>query len=191
MILIFSAYRKFLNSKRLESVFIVIFLAMIISSALSIQFVNTEIQELFITILSILFPLIAGFLTFGKDTISKLKNQILNIQEKDRMDKGVSTTDTNKKQISRLKVLSEGFMDVILNVFLVSFILIILLLVSKFNNYEFISFDEESFLMYLVCNWLSILLKSILFFLLYSMFFSTLYLVIFIFNITKYDNLIK
>lgn len=164
---------------------------MIVSSALFIQFVNTEIQELFITILSILFPLIAGFLTFGKDTISKLKNQIKDIQGKDKKDIGEPTTDTDKKQISRLKRLSDGFINIILNVFIVSFILIILLLISKFNNYEFISFDEESFLMYLGCNWLSILLKSILFFLLYSMFFSTLYLVIFIFNITKYDDLIK
>lgn len=164
---------------------------MIVCSAFFIHFVTTEIQELFITILSILFPLIAGFLTFGKETIFKLKNQIKDIQEKDEKDIGEPTTDTDKKQISRLKGLSEGFINIILNVFIVSFILIILLLVSKFNNYEFISFNEESFLMYLVCNWLSILLKSILFFLLYSMFFSTLYLVIFIFNITKYDDLIK
>lgn len=191
MLLIFSAYRKFLNNKRLESTFIVTFIAMIVSSALFIQFVNTEIQELFITILSILFPLIAGFLTFGKETISKLKNQIKDIQEKDRTDKGMSTTDTDKKQISRLKKLSDGFINVVLNVFIVSFILIILLLISKFNNYEFISFSEESFWLYLGCNWISIILKSILFFFLYSMFFSTLYLVIFIFNITKYDDLIK
>jgi len=164
---------------------------MIVSSAIFIRVVNTDIQELLITILSIIFPLIAGFLTFGKETISKIKNQIKDIQERDKKDIGTSTSDTDKNKIRRLKGLSEGFINIILNVFIISFILIILLLVSKFNNYEFISFDEETFWLYLGCNWISIILKSILFFFLYSMFFSTLYLVIFIFKTTRFDNLNK
>src|SRR5690554_242585 len=191
MLLIFSAYRKFLNNKVLEFTFIVTFIAMIVSSAIFIRVVNTDIQELLITILSIIFPLIAGFLTFGKETISKIKNQIKDIQERDKKDIGTSTSDTDKNKIRRLKGLSEGFINIILNVFIISFILIILLLVSKFNNYEFISFDEETFWLYLGCNWISIILKSILFFFLYSMFFSTLYLVIFIFKTTRFDNLNK
>ncbi|HRO76507.1 MAG TPA: hypothetical protein PLP27_10210 [Crocinitomicaceae bacterium] len=151
-----------------------------------------EIQEAFLTILSIIFPLIAGFLTFGKDTLKNIKNQIQKIKENDINDKGTPVTDSDKRKIRFLKELSLNFVEVVIGTFVVSFILIIVLLIAKFNSCEFITSNHFfSLKKYLCENMLFIFLKIGFFFLLYLMFLNTLYLVIFIININKYDEIIN
>jgi hypothetical protein len=154
--------------------------------------IKKELQDALLTILSIIFPLIAGFLTFGRDTLKNLKQSIKGIKEKDEKDEGEPTTMRDKKKISFLKDLSESFVDVVLSTFFGSFTLIIILLVAKFNNYEFytqkfcLPFQE-----YLSLNILAWLFKTLFFYFAYVMFLNTLYLTVFIIRITKDDDVIK
>jgi hypothetical protein len=170
----------------------ILFLLINVTTSIFVFNISIEIQETFLTILSIIFPLIAGFLTFGKDTLKNIKNQIQKIKESDINDKGTPVTDSDKRTIRFLKELSLNFVEVVIGTFVVSFILIIVLLVAKFNNYEFATSNHFfSLEKYLCENLLVIFVKIGLFFLLYLMLLNTLYLVIFIININKHDEIIS
>ncbi|MNJ85733.1 hypothetical protein D3C87_32120 [compost metagenome] len=186
------AYKILIKPKLVFWSFFCIFLFAPFVTSMFVYSIKKELQDALLTILSIIFPLIAGFLTFGRDTLKNLKQSIKGIKEKDEKDEGEPTTASDKKKIGFLKDLSESFVDVVLSTFFGSFTLIIILLVAKFNNYEFytqkfcLPFQE-----YLSLNILAWLLKALFFYFAYVMFLNTLYLTVFIIRITKDDDIIK
>jgi hypothetical protein len=186
------AYKILIKPKLVFWSFFCIFLLAPFVTSIFVYSIKKELQDALLTILSIIFPLIAGFLTFGRDTLKNLKQSIKGIKEKDEKDEGEPTTMRDKKKISFLKDLSESFVDVVLSTFFGSFTLIIILLVAKFNNYEFytqkfcLPFQE-----YLSLNILAWLFKTLFFYFAYVMFLNTLYLTVFIIRITKDDDVIK
>lgn len=186
------AYKILITPKFLFWIFFSIFLFSPLITSFFVFSIKKELQDALLTILSIIFPLIAGFLTFGRDTLKGLKNSIENIIEKDRLDQGEPATKTDKKKIQFLKNLTKNFVDIILSTFFVSFVLIIILLVAKFNNYEFPStkfcFPIKELILLNLIPWL---LKSVFFYFAYVMLLNTIYLTIFIIRITKDDDVIK
>jgi hypothetical protein len=188
----FPAYRSIIGNVKLYYLLVILFILLNIATSVFVHKINIEIQEAFLTILSIIFPLIAGFLTFGKDTLKSIKKQIQTINEKDRNDIGIPVTDSDKRKIRFLKDLSLRFVEVVIGTFIISFVLIIILLIAKFNDYEFTTNNHYFPLKEYICeNLLIIFLKIGFFFLLYLMFLNTLYLVIFIININKHDEIIS
>lgn len=142
--------------------------------------------------MSIIFPLIAGFLTFGRDTLRDIKKEIDIIVQRDNDDVGTPTTDTTKRKIKYLKVLSDKFIDVVISTFFISFILIIGLLITKVNKLEFeTSIINIPLKDYLLTNWFNLLIKLSFFYLVFIMFLNTLFLTIFIVKITRDDELIS
>lgn len=186
------AYKILIKSKFLFWGFFISFLLAPIVTSLLVYSVKKELQDALLTILSIIFPLIAGFLTFGRDTLKNLKNSIENIIEKDRLDQGEPTTATDKKKIQFLKNLTKNFVDIILSTFFVSFVLIVFLLVAKFNNYEFLSikFCEPTY-EFISINLISWILKSVFFYFAFIMLLNTIYLTVFIIRITRDDELLE
>ncbi len=173
-------------------VFIFLYFCLILSSSLFVFRISQEIQDSLLTIMSIIFPLIAGFLTFGREMLISLKNKIKNIKDNDEKDRGRPTTDSNKIKIQSLKSLSYNFISVVTSSFMISFILIISLLVSKFNDYLFITDHKLEFsILYFTENWINISIKIVFFYLSYSMLLNLLFLSIFIVKTTNYDESVE
>jgi Na+/alanine symporter len=194
MIKTFSAFKYLISSKIGIWVYVVLLILGVISSSVFVLELKNDLQDSVLSITSIIFPLIAGFLTFGRDTLREIKKSIAKIIESDKEDKGISTTITDKKRINRLKGLSDKFIDVVVSTFVTSFILIIGLLISKINNLNFktssLTFDQGA-KDYLINNWFNLSIKSIFFFFIFTLFLNALYLTVFIIKITKEDELIS
>jgi len=150
-----------------------------------------EIQDALLSIMSIFFPLIAGFLTFGRDTLKSLQKKIDKINHEDQADIGDPVTDTDKAKIRFLKKLSGQFIDIVISTFFVSFILIVLLLTAKFNDYSFGT--DKSVLEigeFFKSNWFGLISKIVFFYLIFTMLFNTVFLTLFITRVTQNDQLI-
>jgi hypothetical protein len=192
MIKTLKAYMYLFQSKLLFWVFFVIFMCCVFSSSIFVLNIQRDLQDSILSIMSIIFPLIAGFLTFGRDTLRDLKKGIDKIVLKDKEDKGAPTTDTTKRQIKYLKNLSDKFLDIVISTFFISFILIIGLLIAKINKFEFETGSIKLPLKdYLLSHWINILIKLSFFYLVFIMFLNALFLTIFIVKITKDDELIS
>jgi hypothetical protein len=186
------AYKYIYDSKALFWGCLIIFVGGVISSSVFVLNIEKELQDSILSIMSIIFPLIAGFLTFGRDTLRDLKKGIDRIVQKDTQDIGTPTSDTTKRKIKYLKILSDKFIDVVISTFFISFILIIGLLIAKVNKLEF----ETSSLYfplknYVVDNWINLFIKLSFFYLVFVMFLNALFLIIFIVKITRDDELIS
>lgn len=181
-----------IQSKLLFWLLFVIFMGLVFSSSIFVLDIKRDLQDSILNIMSIIFPLIAGFLTFGRDTLRDLKKRIDKIVLKDKEDKGTPTTDTTKRQIKHLKNLSDKFLEIVISTFFISFILIIGLLIAKINKFEFntvsIKFPLKE---YFLNHWVNIFIKVSFFYMLFIMFLNALFLIIFIVKITKDDELIS
>lgn len=180
------AYRELVKSKFWFVLLFIIFLVSILLTSLFVFKVNKDIQDSLISILSILFPLIAGFLTFGRDTLKSITKSIDNIKYNDNNDIGAPVTDTDKKEIRDLKIYAKNFIGIVTSTFFVSFILIIILIVAKFNTYLFQSSNTLVPIKdFLYENWGHLLFKVVFFYLIYTMLLNTLYLTIFIMKVAN------
>jgi hypothetical protein len=169
-----------------------IFCFFLLLSSLFVFQISVEIQDSLLSILSILFPLIAGFLTFGRDTLKSLKKKIDTIISDDEADIGSPVTDSDRGKIKTLKSLSDQFVDMVISTFFISFLLIIILLTAKFNNFTFLTANQFSSMKdFLMANWLGIISKIVFFYLVYIMLLNTLFLTIFIIKVTRNDDLVE
>ena len=188
MIKTFKAYYNLMEQKWLFWLFTLAVLGFVISSTLFVRSISADIQDSLLSILSILFPLIAGFLTFGRDTMRDLQNNIDEIVRKDAENIGTPTTDTDKRKIANLKNLATNFNKVVIGTFVVSFMLIVCIIVAKFNEYIF-----QTSKLCLVTNKMEILhfsLKFIFFCLISWMVLNTIYVIAFIVTIIKNDKMV-
>ena len=96
------AYKYIYDSKALFWGCLIIFVGGVISSSVFVLNIEKELQDSILSIMSIIFPLIAGFLTFGRDTLRDLKKGIDRIVQKDTQDIGTPTSDTTKRKIKYL-----------------------------------------------------------------------------------------
>lgn len=169
----------------------VVFWFVTISTSVFVYNISKEIQDSLLSIMSITFPLIAGFLTFGRDTLKSLNLKINKINIDDESDVGDPVTDTDKAKIKQLKLLSGQFVSIVISTFFISFMLIIILLIAKFNDFTFTSDNKiESLYDFLSSNWFALVGKIIFFYLVYIMFLNTLFLTIFVIKVTQNDDLI-
>lgn len=184
------AYKKLINSQfYFYCVFLPIFIGVVVSTSFFVFNIKGDLQDVLLSILSILFPLIAGFLTFGRDTLKSIRESIEKIKNQDQQDVGPPTTDIDKQRIKRMDDLAIGFVNVVINTFFISFALIIFLLIAKFNDFEFLSSNKfVSIKLFLFENVFVVLIKLAFFFLSYMMLLNTLYLTIFIVRITRSEN---
>lgn len=182
--------KKYVQIKLISS--IALFFVLLIFTSLSVYQIKAEIQAVLLSILSIIFPLIIGFLTFGLDLLIKTKAKIKAIKEKDDNDVGIPETKTDKNKINYLYTLSQHFISVIVNSFQFSFLLITILIVSNFFNFEYIStgniYDIKGFIL---VNGIVIMLKIVFFFCVYIMLLNTLFVMTYISSIYKNENIIN
>ena len=154
--------------------------------------IKTEIQNTLLSILSIIFPLIAGFMTFGRDTLKSIRSDIQRIKLDELNDEGNPATDLDKRKLRFLQDLSSNFIKVVISTFTVSFLLIVILLITKFNNFEFAT--EKCFKNWTV-DWQTdlfiLLLKLFFFSLVYTMLLNLIYSTLFIIQIARYDDAIN
>lgn len=192
MIKTLKAYRHIFHSKALYLGCLMFFVFSVISSSIFVLDIKKDLQDSILSIMSIIFPLIAGFLTFGRDTLRDLKKGIDRIVQKDTEDIGTPTSDTTKRKIKYLKILSDKFIDVVISTFFISFILIIGLLIAKVNQLEFetssLHFPINEFVFN---NWINLFIKLSFFYMVFIMFLNALFLTIFIVKITRDDELVS
>lgn len=183
------AYRQLFKSKIVFVGLIFLFAIAVLSTSFFVFNIKSEIQGSLLSILSILFPLIAGFMTFGRDTLKNITDEIKKIKIDELNDEGESITDIDKRQLRLLKDLSSNFLNVVISTFFISFLLIIILLISMFNDFEFSTSND---IVKWIENWkfnIGILIVKIVFFyLVYTMLLNVLYVTIFIIRITKHDD---
>lgn len=186
---IFISY-KILNLNT-YSVFSFHFLAIIILSY-NVLSINEKVLDSIFSVVSILFPLIAGFLTFGRDYMNNLKIKIKKINTTTSSKSGLNTSDVVKNQIRKLKETTENFQSVVLSTCLISFLLILFILIVNFNSYNFesytIDYNQESILEYLELNVVSLLLKTSFFMLLSLLFMNLAYSIYFINSVYEVDE---
>lgn len=191
MIKTFFAYKHVVGS---EMIFwITTFFCFLLCAFLAVEIliVYKDLQDAILSIMSILFPLIAGFLTFGRDILKELREKINSIAKKDLENIGTPTPRPLKVKIKYLKTLSDNFIEVVISTFYISFILIVGLLIAKVLNYEFKTSNFNLPLKeYFYDNWLNLLMKYSFFSLVFMMFFNALFLVIYIVKVTKEDDLL-
>lgn len=165
---------------------------LLIFSSYKVHCIETNIQDSILNIVSILFPLIAGFLTFGSEILKDLNSKIEQIKQVDQAREGRPTPDIEKREITRLKVLTANFKSVVINTFIISFTLIIFVLISKFNSFVFktnlIDPDKFNFVKYLSNNLVPFSIKFLFFTILSLLFLNLSYLVYFIIEVNKDEN---
>lgn len=165
---------------------------LLLFSSYKVQCIETNIQDSILNIVSILFPLIAGFLTFGSEILKDLNSKIEKIKQVDQSRKGRPTPDIEKREITKLKVLTANFKNVVINTFFISFTLIIFVLISKFNSFDFKTnlIDPNNFnlLKYLSINGVSFSVKFLFFTILSLLFLNLSYLIYFIIQVNQDDT---
>lgn len=160
--------------------------------------IELDTQDSILSIVSILFPLIAGFLTFGRDVIFSLNKKIEAINLIHQKQSGRPTTDEEKRQIANLKNLASNFKNIVISSFIISFILIIFVLLSKLNKFEFqchldlFNTSTEHFFEFFKENSFQYFMKSIFLGTLIILLFNLCYLVYFIVQVNYADeNILK
>ena len=187
-----TAYRSLIRSKKIFLILVVLSVLINILTSVFVYAINEKIQDALLSILSIIFPLIAGFMTFGRDTLKNIREDIKKIKLDELNDEGNPVTDIDKHKLRILKDLSSNFIKVVISTFVVSFILIVVLLVTKFNNFEFVT--EKSFNHWTIdlqANLIILSLKIIFFSFIFIMFLNLLYSTYFIIQVTKHDDVIN
>lgn len=183
------AYKLLFSNNLFFSLSLIGSVVFIIISSYKVLVINENILDSILSIVSILFPLIAGFLTFGRDLIKDLNEKIESIKEVANNKAGEPTTDYDKRRIVRMKNLASNFKSVIISTFYISFILIIYVLIAKFNNFDFktseLKFDQIKVWDYISKNVINFILKALLFTTLYTLFLNLTYLVYFIVEVNK------
>jgi preprotein translocase subunit SecG/multidrug transporter EmrE-like cation transporter len=192
MFKIFSIYGELFKKKwKFYLLTILIFIGLFFCSY-KVQKIQSNIQDSILNIVSILFPLIAGFLTFGREIMKDINERILAIKAVEESRTGRPTPDVKKRDITKLKSLASNFKSVVINTFFISFSLIIFVLVSKFNSYdfktEFFKGDKNVFYEYAVNNGLSFVIKLMFFIVLTLLFLNLSYLVYFIVKVNQHDE---
>lgn len=182
---IFKIYTVLFASKNIFRLSIFAFIVILISGSFFLKKIDIEVQKGILSVMSILFPLIAGFLTFGKNTLKELQDKIDEIIEKDNIDIDIPTSDTDKREIAYLKQLSNNFISVIISTFITSFLIIIFIIVNQLIGFEFISFEPtvntfSQFLSYIKFDWFIILLRGLFVFPLLLVLFNLIYLIVYI-----------
>ena len=186
------AYRSLIRSKKSFLIFVILFGLINLITSVFVYAINEEIQNALLSIVSIIFPLIAGFMTFGRDTLKTIRDDIKKIKLDELNDEGNPVTDIDKHKLRLLKDLSSNFIKVVISTFVVSFILIVVLLVTKFNNFEFVTEKKiNCWTVDLRANLIILLLKIIFFLLVFTMFLNLLYSTYFIIQVTKNDDAIN
>lgn len=185
------AYRPLIGSKGAFVISTVVFGIITLLTSVFVYNIRKEVQDALLSILSIIFPLIAGFMTFGRDILKSIRRDIEKIRLDEANDEGKPVTDMDKRRLSLLKDLSSNFIRVVISTFAVSFLLIVILLVSKFNNFEF-GTDTclDDWTNYWQTNLITFVLKVTFFYLGYTMLLNLLYSTLFIIRITKHDDVI-
>lgn len=185
------AYRSLFKSKSFFGILLILFGIINVFTALFVYNVKKEIQDALLSILSIIFPLIAGFMTFGRDTLKSVRGRIEKIKLDELNDEGNPVTDIDKRKLRLLKNLSSNFIKVVISTFIVSFLLIVILLITKFNNFEFVTAKHfNDWIMHWQMNLFILLLKLLFFSLVYQMLLNLLYSTLFIIQTTKHDDVI-
>lgn len=184
------AIKSIMKSNVLFWFCLLLFIIMTLVTSIFVFEVKEKIQNSMLSILSIVFPLIAGFLTFGRESLKRIKKVIQKINENDNAERGVPLTNRDRRTIKDLKLLSDGFIKIVISAFYVSFILIMILLVSNFNDFNFYTSNEiNSIDNYLESNIINLLLKTTFFYYSYIMLINTVFLIYFILRISKDDLL--
>lgn len=186
------AYRSLFRSKIFFGILLFFFGIINLLTAVFVYNIKKEIQDALLSILSIIFPLIAGFMTFGRDTLKSIKGNIEKIKLDELNDEGNPVTDIDKRKLRLLKNLSSHFIKIIISTFIISFLLIVILLITKFNNFEFVT--EKCFDNWIIdwqVNVFILLLKLLFFYLVYQMLLNLLYSTLFIIQTTRHDELIN
>jgi hypothetical protein len=153
--------------------------------------IKSAILDSILNVVSILFPLIAGFLTFGRDLIKDLNDKINSIKEISESRIGRPIPDSEKKKIITLKNLASNFKNIIISTFFISFILIIIILIAKFNSFDFKTsyLVNNCFKKYFIENGLNYFFKIVFFKTLLILFLNLSYLVYFIIQVNKDDEI--
>ncbi|MBU3661492.1 MAG: hypothetical protein FGM14_16630 [Flavobacteriales bacterium] len=179
-------FTKYYENKLLRAFLNVIFVFLVGISTILVQSISSNIQDAFLTILSIIFPLIAGFLTFGKELLKSITKKIEEIIQDDIDNVGPPTTDFDKGKIADLSVMASNFTDVILKIFRFAFYLIVFIIITKFNDYNFkTEVFDFNFYTYIQSNYFALILKFVFFYFLFQLLFYTFYFMVFISEITK------
>lgn len=174
-----------------------VFYLSLIFLALSVLFISynvlkikSSIQDSILNVVSILFPLIAGFLTFGKEIINELNKKIETINKVSNSQIGRPTPDNLKKKIFELKNLASNFRNIIISTFFISFLLIIIILIAKFNSFEFKTsyIKDDTFQKFFRVNWVNFLIKIVFFSTLLTLFLNLSYLVYFIIQVNNQED---
>lgn len=190
----FSAF-KLLFVKSWSFYFILsLFISILFLCTFFVKTIETTIQDAVLNIVSILFPLIAGFLTFGREIIINLNKRIDSIKLTDKNQQGRPTPDLIRRKISRLKNLALNFKNIVISTFFNSFLLIIIVLIAKFNKFEFKTefFNSHclNFSSFIKLHWITFVLKLIFLSTILILFLNLSYLVYFIIQVNKEDELI-
>lgn len=191
MIKTFIAYKQVIGSNIIFWIAILLSIVLCVLGSVQIVIIDKDLQDSILSIMSILFPLIAGFLTFGRDILRELREKINSIVKKDLENIGTPTPRPIKVKIKYLKSFSDNFIEVVISTFYISFILIVGLLIAKVLDYEFKTSNFNLLLKeYFYQNWFNLLMKFTFFSLVFMMFFNALFLVIYIVKVTKEDDLL-
>lgn len=192
MINFFKPFKELFTRSWKYYVFLIMSFLLLLFSSYKVQCIETNIQDSILNIVSILFPLIAGFLTFGSEILKDLNSKIEKIKQVDQSRKGRPTPDIEKREITKLKVLTANFKNVVINTFFISFTLIIFVLISKFNSFDFKTnlIDPNNFnlLKYLSINGVSFSVKFLFFTILSLLFLNLSYLIYFIIQVNQDDT---
>lgn len=192
MINFFKPFKELFTCYWKYYLFLIMFFLLLFLSSYKIDCIETNIQDSILNIVSILFPLIAGFLTFGREIMKELNSKIEQIKQVDQAREGRPTPDIEKREITRLKVLTANFKSVVINTFIISFTLIIFVLISKFNSFVFktnlIDPDKFNLVKYLSNNVVPFSIKFLFFTILSLLFLNLSYLVYFIIEVNQDEN---
>lgn len=184
---IIKAHKEIFKNRKLFYVIVVLLAILIFCAAYFVKEIKDDIFNALLTVVSILFPLIAGFLTFGRETVAELNDKIIKSKNIDKNKKGRPIPDSVKREINRNKALAKNFKSIVINTFFISFILIMAILVSKIIgfNYTTVSFDYTKIELktFLGDNIINLILKTVLFSILTMLFLNLSYLVFFIIKV--------
>lgn len=161
-------YCQLYRNRWQRAIFLLLITTLLLSTTLLCTRIEEKVIDALITILSIIFPLIAGFLTFGIDILKSIRMRIKMILIKSKEKKGVPVPDTCKNKVRNIENNFAKFIDIIISTFYLSFLLLIGLLVCLSFDYHFetprINFQVKDFNLkkILESNWVPFSLKFFL-----------------------------